>query len=493
MTLRGKLLSVFLGLAAITLLLAGLTLWTTARWSRSEARLDSHYVRSLLVQQVRVAANAAVKEALDATLGDPDARAEYDRALAPAAQDLEEWARLADTPSERAEVERVREAYQRLLRDTDRAFSLVESGDREAAVLLIENEVEARTQAGFTEAVEAAVQADADNRGVIRASIAEVRRTARTALLIAAVATVSLVLLLAAYLATDLFRPLRQVEQGLDDLARGNFRARMEEERRDEIGGIHRAFNHLAAVLERQARLGPPGKEPIGGDGDAMLDDQGEAPSRVTLHTLLAQLRVRAERLRGADEGGSESRAAALLEIEGLAAAASRTAEFSFPFDLELEPADLGDLLYSVLVRHREELARRGIGIEARADPSLERVVIDRLKLREALSEAVRNALAALPDRGGRIGLRAVRAPEEGWVLVEVADNGNGADQVLVERALAAGSFADAKVVDVSRGSTPKVGLALARDVAERHGGRLEVLSEPGRGTVVRFVLPLRE
>ena len=388
MTLRGKLLSVFLGLAAITLLLAGLTFWTTARWSAAETELNNHYVRSLLVQRVRVAVNAAIKETLDAALGDPDARQEYDRALAPATRDFEEWARLADTPDERTEVERVRETYQRLLADAERVFGLVARGDRDAAVSLIESEIEDGSQVGFTQASEAAVQADRSQRREIRAAVSAIRQTARTALLIAVVATVSLVLLLAAYLAADLFRPLRQVEQGLGNLAHGDFRVRLEEERQDEIGGIHHAFNRLAAALERQARLGAPGAEPAGDGGDASPGNPGEAPSRVTLHTLLAQLRARAERLRKANDEGADGHAAALLEIEGLAAAASRTAEFGFPIDLELEQADMGDLLYSVLVRHREELARRGIGIESMADPSLDRVVIDRLKLREAPSDS---------------------------------------------------------------------------------------------------------
>lgn len=490
MTLRRKLLSVFAGLAAIALLLAGLTLWTTARWSGAEAQIQNHYMRSLYVQRVRAAAFAGVKEALDAALGAPDARKDYERALASAARDFADWERLADTPGERSEVERVRDAYRALLEDAERVFALVERGGSDEAVRLVEDGMKGGSQARFVEAAEAAAASDEVRRGEVRASVAAVREAARTSLLIAAVAAVSLVLLLAAYLASDLFTPLKQVALGLDDLGRGKLEARLDGERADEIGAIHRAFNRLAGALERRARSDAAGPSPAGGGEGPAAARWHEAPSRLAVQALLGRLRARAARLRSApDDAAGGGREGALAEIEGLAAAAARAADFVFPLDLELEQTDLGDLLYSVLVRHREELARRCGGAEVVADPSLGRAMLDRLKVREALSQAVRNALAALPERGGRIGLRALRAPEEGWLLLEVADDGPGADRALVERALAADGRGDGP----GGGGAPKVGLASARAVAEKHGGRLEVLSEPGRGTVVRLLLPLRE
>ena len=36
------------------------------------------------------------------------------------------------------------------------------------------------------------------------------------------------------------------------------------------------------------------------------------------------------------------------------------------------------------------------------------------------------------------------------------------------------------------------LGMAIARSVVDRHGGRLDVDSEPGRGTLVRVELPVR-
>ncbi|MDQ4063048.1 MAG: hypothetical protein M3122_03940 [Actinomycetota bacterium] len=62
---------------------------------------------------------------------------------------------------------------------------------------------------------------------------------------------------------------------------------------------------------------------------------------------------------------------------------------------------------------------------------------MDRLKLREAVGDLLRNALAALPEYGGRLGLRS-RLSEDGTdLLIEVADEGGGAEQSLIDEAFA--------------------------------------------------------
>lgn len=160
----------------------------------------------------------------------------------------------------------------------------------------------------------------------------------------------------------------------------------------------------------------------------------------------------------------------------------ARITEFGFPLDLNLTRTDVRALLYDVLMRFQDEFAERSASVEMDIDPEADHAVMDRLKLREVLSELVRNALAALPERGGRLGLRA-RIPEDGAeLLLEVADDGTGADQSLIDE------------VSESQGTAqddrPHVGLNMARAIVEQHGGQLEVHSEPGQGTYVQIKMP---
>ena len=102
MNLRRKLLTTFSGLALLALATAGVTVWAIAQWQASEQKLQRHYQRSLLVQNVRAATLRAVKELPDAIIGDdPDARQEFEEYLKPATADFKRWLELADSDAEK--------------------------------------------------------------------------------------------------------------------------------------------------------------------------------------------------------------------------------------------------------------------------------------------------------------------------------------------------------------------------------------------------------
>jgi two-component system, OmpR family, sensor kinase len=482
MSLRHKLLVVFGGLAAIALIVAGLTLWITMRWDETSRGMEAHYQRSLLLQRVRAATFQAIKEVSDrALLGDKDAEEEFKEAIKPARKDLEDWSELADTDDEEEEIKRVEQAFNRLVAVAEQAFALIKNGDSSAAAF-IEERLEKEAYAAFRETSEAAVERDRSRREDIRETVQDVQSTAYAILSVAAVGTISLVLLLAAYLASDLFRPLRSVEHALDDVTRGGLQTRLDENREDEIGRIHRAFNRMVATLEERARL--MGRAAMPGD-EVQPDGSGgwrDMPSRVTLHAMIAKLRSRIVNLKASADGKGKELQPALRQVDDLLAAVTRLAEFGFPLDLNLARTDLRTLVYDVLSGFQDQIARRSASCEVSLDPSVDEVVLDRPKLREAIGETIRNALAALPERGGRIGLRTLR--EDGLVAIEVADNGRGMDPADLGRLLDYDPFkADGR---------PKVGLALTKAVAEQHGGRLEVFSRPEVGTVVRLELPQR-
>jgi CheY-like chemotaxis protein len=100
--------------------------------------------------------------------------------------------------------------------------------------------------------------------------------------------------------------------------------------------------------------------------------------------------------------------------------------------------------------------------------------------LREALTNLVFNALDAMP-RGGdlQLGVRSVGA----MVAVEVIDTGAG-----MPPEVAARIFEPFFTTKGERGTG--LGLAMVYGIVERHNGRIEVDSAPGRGTTLRLLLP---
>ena len=88
------------------------------------------------------------------------------------------------------------------------------------------------------------------------------------------------------------------------------------------------------------------------------------------------------------------------------------------------------------------------------------------------------NAIHATEDvpRRGRVVLRVRQ--QAGEVVYEIEDNGVGIPPRELER-----------IYDVfysTRKGGTGLGLAVVRRIAQSHGGKLEIESEPGRGTVAR-------
>lgn len=483
MNLRRKLLITFGTLVLLGLMVVGVTVWTTVQWESSNEELQNHYTRSLEAQRVRAETFRAFKEVSDAvTEGDRDARQEFEEANAMVEEDLEIWSGLADTDEERQQVQQVRDSYETLVRDAEEVFALVEDGREEEASELAEGRLENEDLESFEAAAEEAVAADRSIRDDIRAQTQNTRRTAQLVLLIASFGILSLLLLLTAYLASDLFHPLREVERALEDVEKGDLNRRLDEERADELGAVSRAFNRMVEAISQREQMGtlsaiPPDDGDDGGDWAWR-----SAPSRVTLHRMVSQLRSRIVQL-GDDSANEEDDQRELAgELDRLSQAVARVTEFGFPLDLNLSRTDVRALLYRVFMRFQDEFAEHAVSIELEIAPEVNYAVVDRLKLREALGELMSNALAALPEHGGRLGLRS-RLSEDGTeLLIEVADDGAGAEQSLIDEAF-----------DLPGTAQTRVGLALTKAVIEQHGGSLEVDSEPGRGTYVQIRLPLRD
>ncbi len=107
-------------------------------------------------------------------------------------------------------------------------------------------------------------------------------------------------------------------------------------------------------------------------------------------------------------------------------------------------------------------------------------------RVSQALSNLVGNSLK-FTESGGHVGIAVIR--HGGFAEFQVRDNGVGipADQVphVFDR------FFQARQEISARRHGAGLGLPIARGIIEAHGGTIQVESQEGYGTVVRFTLPL--
>jgi signal transduction histidine kinase len=139
--------------------------------------------------------------------------------------------------------------------------------------------------------------------------------------------------------------------------------------------------------------------------------------------------------------------------------------------ELELAPVDLVALAMESADRIAGEAKERGLELAVDLKPSLGGMTGDGRRITQALDKLLANAVRTLPT-GARILLHGDGNQKMARLIV--SDDGPGV-------------ILDARP---DRGETLDLGLPLARQLVEAHGGTLSVMSEPGEGTLVTMELP---
>ena len=114
--------------------------------------------------------------------------------------------------------------------------------------------------------------------------------------------------------------------------------------------------------------------------------------------------------------------------------------------------------------------------------PMLPNVDLDERQFKQALMNLLVNARQVL-DPGGAVQVRT-RAAATGHAVLEVEDDGPGIPQASQERIF--------EVFYSSRGGGTGLGLPIARQIVERHGGTIDLHSVEGEGTRFTIRLPRR-
>ena len=158
--------------------------------------------------------------------------------------------------------------------------------------------------------------------------------------------------------------------------------------------------------------------------------------------------------------------------------AGTREEEIFLPFSVNAAVQEALNLL-EPLLQKRAQSRNVVYRVEQQLDPRRPMIVGAQGAFREALFHVLVNALEAMPE-GGAIRVRTSQNDEQ--VLVEVEDEGVGMEEEVLQRAREA--------LFSTKPGASGMGLTIANRIAERMGGQLEIESQPGRGTRVRFRFP---
>jgi two-component system sensor histidine kinase BaeS len=155
---------------------------------------------------------------------------------------------------------------------------------------------------------------------------------------------------------------------------------------------------------------------------------------------------------------------------------------------LKQQPDDLRDVLMVATEGYERRARDHGVVITRDAPSSLPPVYVDRARIYQVIGNLLDNALAHMPD-GGEIKISA--APRDSMVLITVRDTGSGIPANALPHIFERFYSADTERSRKSGGFG--LGLTVARQIIESHGGRIWVKSEENKGSTFFLTVPVHD
>jgi signal transduction histidine kinase len=147
----------------------------------------------------------------------------------------------------------------------------------------------------------------------------------------------------------------------------------------------------------------------------------------------------------------------------------------------QFEEDSVNQLVEELVDFVRPVAARQGLSVRVETDPAVPAMEIDRVLLRQAILNLVKNGVEAM-SRGGELTL-ATRSDGEAVEIV-VSDTGSGISEKVGQQLFEA--FFTTKPQGTG------LGLGIARQIVEEHGGELRWANRPGVGVSFTVRMPVK-
>jgi PAS domain S-box-containing protein len=170
---------------------------------------------------------------------------------------------------------------------------------------------------------------------------------------------------------------------------------------------------------------------------------------------------------------------AVVSEVHRVNAIIQRFLQFARPTPLMMVNTDLDDFLTGYRPLLEGEADAKGIGFLLEIESGLT-VLLDREKMQQVLLNIVRNGVEAT-EPGGRIAIKLFQRAE--MAIIEITDTGCGISESEMAQIF--------NLYFTTKESGTGMGLSIANQIVQSHGGIIEVESIQPHGTLFRIVLPL--
>ncbi len=167
-------------------------------------------------------------------------------------------------------------------------------------------------------------------------------------------------------------------------------------------------------------------------------------------------------------------------EIDRINQIVKELSDFAKPAPLQLQPVRVAELVGEMLSLLSNQCLKQGVEVRNRVEENGCLIQADPQQLKQVFLNLFLNSLEAM-ERGGRLDVATAVAGRS--LTIRIMDSGCGIPPEQERHVW------DPFFTTKERGMG--LGLAIVKGVVERHGGRISLSSQPGRGTTIELSLPL--
>jgi signal transduction histidine kinase len=270
--------------------------------------------------------------------------------------------------------------------------------------------------------------------------------------------------------------PIRQITDAAQRVGEGQFSWEIPASGNDEIGKLAQTFNSMTRQLAESET-----------ERRRMLADVAHE-LRTPLTNAQGYIEAIKDGLREPDAHTIEATHRQILQLHRLIDDLRLlTLAESGHLELRFESQLLTELLNSVVNGFEPRAQAKGINLIRKYPQSLPAITMDRTRVAQVVGNLLENAILHTPS-GGSVEVRAEHAGDR--IVVTVADTGEGIPADALPHVFDRLYRHDRSRNRSSGGSG--LGLSIAKELVEAHGGSIGVESEVDTGTRVYFSLPVR-
>lgn len=280
-------------------------------------------------------------------------------------------------------------------------------------------------------------------------------------------------------------RPLEELKRVIGRVSEGDLAARVDfAKRNDDVGQLGQQFNemirqleenraeierlhqremaraeHLATIGELAAGLAHEIRNPLAGIAGVVEVMGRELPPESSSRAVLPEVHS---------------------EIQHIQAILNDLLVYARPRPPEFHPADLNATVEQAVFLARQQVRTKPIEITLEPEKRLPGILHDPVQVQQVILNLLLNGIQAISNQGN---IEVALRQEREYAVVRIRDNGKGISRESLPRIF--------KPFFTTRKEGTGLGLPLARGIVESHKGRIEVTSEPGRGTQFEVWLPI--